>query len=168
MRVITEEKLLAKRHQLKAELADLKRRARAIGAEMTFLDRLAEDFTDLTAPEATPSENGAADEGSSDGAPEGGYVVVPDPSGSPINKIQNPIMDLVTRYPGIRRSVVQRQIANSGLTSVESARETVRRMVTNGKLRMDEGMRLFPGSESAPATSGENGAAGSLWSDPAA
>lgn len=163
MRVLTEDKLLALRRQLEGELSQLAKRARAIRAEVRILDSLAAELTEIEAPSPEPAApvsgaddtarrvSDALDEyaGNRDRDEELDIVPQPDSSASPINRVQTPILDLVRRRPGMPRPVVQRLIADSGLTTVESARETVRRMLANGKLRTDGANRLFVNEEAA-------------------
>lgn len=159
MRVLTEAKLFARKRALEEQRRELRRKHRQITAELRVLDSLSADLDDLPAEPLPPPvaaqsnmtggvriadllsrpQDDTAAEKSSD-AP---FFRQPASENSPISKVQIPVWELVTMRPGIHRILVQKSVADQVGTSIDSVRETIRRMVRAGKLRQDN-HRLFP------------------------
>lgn len=157
MRVITEEQLLARKREIKAKRRALRREDRRYAAEEMVLDGWLAELVDVEEPAAPePDERTDPEEASppatetiSDPDPPADtntasvFVRQPASEDSPVSKVQIPVLSRVKGEPGMLRIDVQREVAEQVGTSVQSVRESVRRMIKAGKLQQ-VGERLYP------------------------
>ncbi|HEU0300147.1 MAG TPA: hypothetical protein VFR37_11850 [Longimicrobium sp.] len=166
MRVITEEALLERWHELEAQRSDHKRRIRMINAELRFLENMSRALVDIPKPLATAAtqqaepqqpvqQHATSTQPASDPAqekeqaPTPVQIKMPASAGSPVSRVQIPVFRLVQAEPGVEKLDVMQRVAAQVGTSKDSVRETIRRMVRAKKLRQ-EGERLYlPGVKSA-------------------
>lgn len=161
MRVITEAQLVDRKRMLREARRELRRKDRQYAAEEMFVDGLLASLVDVVpdatprvpeavqeAPTATPPPTSPAttETAVTQGAAEHDapvFVRRPASEDSPVSKVQIPLLALVAAEPGILRADAQRNVATQVGTTVQSVRESVRRMVKAKKLQQ-VGERLYP------------------------
>ena len=130
MRVVTEDVLVGKAQALDDRLRELRAQTVAVEAERRVIASLLAQLVDV--PASVKRSNGAV---------TGGKPKKPGTAGS----VAGPLLGIVREKTGIHRQQAQRKLVELTGTTMQSARETVRRLLRKGVIRMDDQNRLFPG-----------------------
>jgi hypothetical protein len=142
MRGISEARLLDRQRRLREEYQGLRQKAQAIKAEMRVVSALlVEDVAELgPVPTPAPARSVAPAPADFELMGESAELKPKTVAAPAQNDVQGPLLEIVRSRPGIPRPDAQRMVLEVVPTSIQSARETVRRMLNKGKLRIEDGL----------------------------